>query len=151
MNNKLIDNLELLTEAYARTDRTPESEEAILAFEEKYDCRVPPNYRWLLLHFGSCHFLDPWIDSIHDLDWAYPSFVENYKEYERAYELAPRRLFPVGGMGDGSTVVEDLETGQLLILLHDSAEDDPFEELAGSFDELILEQISMVNRIEELK
>jgi len=83
------------------------------------------------------------------LDWAYPSFVENYKAYEKAYELAPRRLFPVGGMGDGSTVVEDLETGQLLILLHDCAEDDPFEELADSFDELILEPIRMVNRFEE--
>ncbi|WP_256757662.1 SMI1/KNR4 family protein [Cohnella sp. WQ 127256] len=149
MDNKLLDNLELLKEAYARTDRIPETEEAIHAFEEKYDCQLPSSYRWLLLHFGSCHFLDPWINSIRDLDWAYPSFVENYKEYERAYELAPRRLFPVGGMGDGSTVVEDLETGQLLILLHDCAGDDPFEELAGSFDELILEQINMVNQFEE--
>ncbi|WP_156160038.1 hypothetical protein [Paenibacillus sp. E194] len=49
-------------------------------------------------------------------------------------------------MGDGSTVVEDLETGQLLILLHDCAEDDPFEELADSFDELILEQKAKIMR-----
>lgn len=49
----------------------------------------------------------------------------------------------------GSTVVEDLETGQLLILLHDCTGDDPFEELVGSFDELILEQINMVIHFEE--
>ncbi|MEC0090805.1 SMI1/KNR4 family protein [Paenibacillus macquariensis] len=149
VDNKLLDNLELLTAAYARTDRTPESEEDILAFEEKYYCRLPSSYRWLLLHFGSCHFLDPWIDSIRELDWSYPTFVEDYKEYEREYKLAPRSLFPIGGVGDGSTVVEDLETGQVFILLHDCMEDDPFEKVADRFDEMILEQIHIVNTFDK--
>ncbi|MCV9951672.1 hypothetical protein [Paenibacillus sp. BT-177] len=34
-----------------------------------------------MLYYGACHFGDPALYSVQELDWAYPAFVEAYHEY----------------------------------------------------------------------
>ncbi|MGF9697284.1 SMI1/KNR4 family protein [Paenibacillus sp. MABNR03] len=43
-------------------------------------------HRALLLKYGACNFGDPALYSVKELDWAYPAFVEAYREYKKEYD-----------------------------------------------------------------
>ena len=71
----------------------------------------PAEYRWLLLNFGGCYLAEPWIFTLKELEEAYPIFQEAYEDYMSEYDHGP--TFPIGGLGDGSIVFLDLESGRV--------------------------------------
>ncbi|MFS0870942.1 SMI1/KNR4 family protein [Paenibacillus xylanilyticus] len=116
----------------------PESEQAIADFEQKYDVRLPAQYRDLLLEYGACNFGGPALYSVKELDWAYPAFVEAYREYEKEYDL-PENLnpFPIGGFGEGSIAFLERNSGKVLMLIHDYSGEIPLQEVAKHFNGLM--------------
>lgn len=116
----------------------PETEDKIKQFEAKY-APIPVEYRWLLLNFGGCYLAEPWIFTLKELDENYTFFKDAYEEYmsECEHGLA----FPIGGLGDGSIVFIDVESGKVRGYNNDYAD---FEEISDGFSELILDLVEHV-------
>ncbi|KAA8783016.1 hypothetical protein ABIE27_003070 [Paenibacillus sp. 4624] len=133
---------ELLVQAYGTTmgqGSKPETEQDIESFEQKYQVKLPAVYRALLLEFGACNFGDPALFSAKELDWAYPEFLDAYREYEKEYDLpSGLKLFPIGGFGEGSIAVLDETSGKVLMLIHDDASDLPLREIEPDFYRLMM-------------
>ena len=88
----------------------PESEDNIKKFESNYDS-IPSEYRWLILNMGGCYLAEPWIFDLKELEENYTFFEEAYEEYMSKCEHG--KAFPIGGLGDGSIVFIDLESGKV--------------------------------------
>ena len=116
----------------------PDTEDTVKKFEAKY-AHIPAEYRWLLLNFGGCYLAEPWIFDLKELEENYTIFEEAYGEYMSECEHGP--AFPVGGLGDGSIVFIDLESGKVRGYNNDYAD---LEEIAESFSELILNLVEQV-------
>ena len=110
----------------------PEPEDAVKRFESRYT-PIPAEYRWLLLNFGGCYLAEPWIFTLKELEEAYPIFQEAYEDYMSEYDHGP--TFPIGGLGDGSIVFIDLESGRVRGYNCDYAD---LEEIAENFSSLLL-------------
>ena len=119
----------------------PETEDKIKQFEAKY-APIPLEYRWLLLNFGGCYLAEPWIFTLKELDENYTIFKDAYEEYMSEYEHGP--VFPIGGLGDGSIVFIDMESGKVRGYNNDYAD---LEDIAESFPELILNLVEQVEYI----
>ena len=116
----------------------PDTEDTVKKFEAKY-AHIPAEYRWLLLNFGGCYLAEPWIFDLKELEENCTIFEEAYEEYMSECEHGP--AFPVGGLGDGSIVFIDLESGKVRGYNNDYAD---LEEIAESFSELILNLVEQV-------
>ncbi len=116
----------------------PETEDDIKKFEAKY-APIPVEYRWLLLNFGGCYLAEPWIFTLKELEENYTIFVEAYEEYMSECEHGP--AFPIGGLGDGSIVFIDVESGKVRGYNNDYAD---LEDIAESFPELVLNLVEQV-------
>ncbi len=116
----------------------PESEDNIKKFESNY-VTIPSEYRWLLLNLGGCDLADPWIFDLKELEENYTFFEEAYEEYMSEYEHG--KAFPIGGLGDGSIVFIDLESGKVRGYNNDYTN---IEEIAESFSKLILDLVEQV-------
>ena len=116
----------------------PETEDDIKKFEAEY-AHIPAEYRWLLLNFGGCYLAEPWIFDLKELKENYTIFEEAYEEYMSECEHGP--AFPIGGLGDGSIVFIDVESGKVRGYNNDYAD---LEEIAESFSELILDLVEQV-------
>lgn len=134
--------IKLLRKAYsvmADTHRKyhPESEKDISEFENKFE-PIPSDYRYLLKEFGGCHFVDPWIFTLEELDCEYPAFIANYTDDEES-NISNNTVFPIGGLGDGSLVCILKETDKIVVLPHDVyvTSVDDLEIIAESFKELV--------------
>ncbi len=130
----------LLVKAYDTTmgeGCTPETQQGIEEFEQKHNVKLPAAYRALLLEFGACNFGDPALYAVKELNWAYPEFLEVYREVEKEYELsADLQPFPIGGFGEGSMAILDQSSGKIMMLIHDAGET-PLKEIAVDFNELM--------------
>jgi hypothetical protein len=116
----------------------PETEDDIKKFEAEY-AHIPAEYHWLLLNFGGCYLAEPWIFDLKELEENYTIFEEAYEEYMSECEHGP--AFPIGGLGDGSIVFIDVESGKVRGYNNDYAD---LEEIAESFSELILDLVEQV-------
>ena len=133
---KYHDRIKEAYEASAFTEGIrPESEDDIKNFEANY-ASIPSEYRWLLLNLGGCYLAEPWIFDLKELE---ENFEEAYEEYMSECEHGP--TFPIGGLGDGSIVFIDLESGKVRGYNNDYAD---LEEIAESFSELILDLVEQV-------
>ena len=136
---KYYDRIKAAYESSAFTEGTrPETEDDIKKFEAKY-AHIPAEYRWLLLNFGGCYLAEPWIFDLKELEENYTIFEEAYEEYMSECEHGP--AFPIGGLGDGSIVFIDVESGKVRGYNNDYAD---LEEIAESFSELILDLVEQV-------
>lgn len=115
-----------------------ETEDKIKQFEAKY-VPIPVEYRWLLLNFGGCYLAEPWIFTLKELDENYKFFKDAYEEYMSECEHGP--AFPIGGLGDGSIVFIDVESGKVRGYNNDYAD---LEDIAESFPELVLNLVEQV-------
>ncbi|MBF1174339.1 MAG: SMI1/KNR4 family protein [[Eubacterium] sulci] len=115
-----------------------ETEEKIKQFEAKY-APIPVEYRWLLLNFGGCYLAEPWIFTLKELEENYTIFVEAYEEYMSECEHGP--AFSIGGLGDGSIVFIDVESGKVRGYNNDYAD---LEDIAESFPVLVLNLVEQV-------
>ena len=141
--------IELLKKAYKLMSNNhnkyrPESETAISDFENKYGA-IPSEYRYVLAKYGGCHFADPWIYTLKELS------DEIMRPYEHDNIVSNDNVFPVGGLGDGSTVCIMKETGKVAILPHDVYVEtiDDLEIIANSFKDLILDLASQFIEVDE--
>ena len=116
----------------------PEPEDNIKKFESNY-VSIPSEYRWLLLNMGGCYLAEPWIFNWKELAENYTFFEEAYEEYMSGCEHG--KAFPVGGLGDGSIVFIDLESGKVRGYNNDYTDT---EEIAESFSKLILDLVEQV-------
>ena len=82
---------------------------------------------------------EPWIFTLKELDENYTFFKDAYEEYMSECEHGP--AFPIGGLGDGSIVFIDVESGKVRGYNNDYAD---LEEIAESFSSLILELVEQV-------
>lgn len=136
---KYYDRIKAAYEASAFTEGIrPETEDDIKKFEAKY-APIPVEYRWLLLNFGGCYLAEPWIFTLKELEENYTIFVEAYEEYMSECEHGP--AFPIGGLGDGSIVFIDVESGKVRGYNNDYAD---LEDIAESFPELVLNLVEQV-------
>ena len=136
---KYFDRIKAAYEVSAFTEGIcPETEDRIIQFEAKY-ASIPTEYRWLLLNLGGCYLAEPWIYGLKELEENYAIFIEAYEEYMSECEHGP--AFPIGGLGDGSIVFIDLESGKVRGYNNDYAD---LEEVAESFPELILDLVEQV-------
>ena len=116
----------------------PEPEDNIKKFESNY-VSIPSEYRWLLLNLGGCYLAEPWIFDLKELEENYTFFEEAYEEYMGECEHG--KAFPVGGLGDGSIVFIDLESGKVRGYNNDYTD---LEGIADNFSELILDLVEQV-------
>ncbi len=137
--DKYHDRIRAAYEASAFTEGIrPEKEDDIKKFEANY-ASIPSDYRWLLLNLGGCYLAEPWIFDLKELEENYTIFVGAYEEYMSEYEHGP--VFPIGGLGDGSIVFIDVESGKVRGYNNDYAD---LEKIAESFSELILDLVEQV-------
>lgn len=122
----------------------PEPEDAVKRFESRY-APIPAEYRWLLLNFGGCCLAEPWIFTLKELEETYPDFQASYAEYMGECEHGP--AFPIGGLGDGSIVFLDLESGRVQGYNCDYSD---LEEIANSFSSLLLSLVEQALELEKL-
>ena len=136
---KYRDRIRLAYESSAFTEGIrPVPEAEIKKFEANY-ASIPLEYRWLLLNLGGCYLVEPWIFGLKELTENYTIFEEVYEEYMCECEHGP--AFPIGGLGDGSIVFIDLESGKVRGYNNDYAD---LEEISESFSELILDLVEQV-------
>ena len=136
---KYYDRIKAAYEVSAFTEGIrPETEDDIKKFEANY-ASIPSDYRWLLLNLGGCYLAEPWIFDLKELEENYTIFVEAYEEYMSECEHGP--AFPIGGLGDGSIVFIDVESGKVRGYNNDYAD---LEKIAESFSELILDLVEQV-------
>ncbi|MFB6366439.1 SMI1/KNR4 family protein [Paenibacillus elgii] len=138
------DEINVLKKAYGTIIDThhkyhPEPEKELTDFENKFNV-IPADYRYLLKEFGGCHFVDPWVYTLEELTWAYPGFIAEYSDEEET-NISEDNVFPIGGLGDGSTVCIIKKTGKIAILPHDSYVEtiDDLEIIASNFKEFIFD------------
>ena len=137
--DKYHDRIRAAYEASAFTEGIrPETEDDIKKFEANY-ASIPSDYRWLLLNLGGCYLAEPWIFDLKELEENYTIFVEAYEEYMSECEHGP--AFPIGGLGDGSIVFIDVESGKVRGYNNDYAD---LEKIAESFSDLILDLVEQV-------
>lgn len=137
--DKYHDRIRAAYEASAFTEGIrPETEDDIKKFEANY-ASIPSDYRWLLLNLGGCYLAEPWIFDLKELEENYTIFVEAYEEYMSECEHGP--TFPIGGLGDGSIVFIDVESGKVRGYNNDYAD---LEKIAESFSDLILDLVEQV-------
>ena len=137
--DKYHDRIRAAYEASAFTEGIrPETEDDIKKFEANY-ASIPSDYRWLLLNVGGCYLAEPWIFDLKELEENYTIFVEAYEEYMSECEHGP--AFPIGGLGDGSIVFIDVESGKVRGYNNDYAD---LEKIAESFSDLILDLVEQV-------
>ena len=105
----------------------------------------PAEYRWLLLNFGGCYLAEPWIFTLKELEEAYPTFQDAFVDYMSECEHGP--VFPIGGLGDGSIVFLDLESGRVQGYNCDYSN---LEEIANSFSSLLLSLVEQALEIGKL-
>ena len=72
-------------------------------------------------------------ESREELEEAYPTFQDAFVDYMSEYDHGP--TFPIGGLGDGSIVFIDLESGRVRGYNCDYAD---LEEIAENFSSLLL-------------
>ena len=96
-------------------------------------------YLQLLLNMGGCYLAEPWIFNLKELEESYTFFEEAYEEYMS--ECKGSKAFLIGGLGDGSIVFIDLESGQVRGYNNDYTDT---EEIAESFSKLILDLVEQV-------
>ena len=136
---KYYDRIKAAYEASAFTEGIrPETEDDIKKFEANY-ATIPSEYRWLLLNLGGCYLAEPWIFDLKELKDNYAFFEDAYEEYMSECKHGP--TFPIGGLGDGSIVFIDLESGKVRGYNNDYTD---LEEIAESFSELILDLVEQV-------
>ena len=136
---KYYDRIKAAYEVSAFTEGIrPETEDDIKKFEADY-ASIPSDYRWLLLNLGGCYLAEPWIFDLKELEENYTIFVEAYEEYMSECEHGP--AFPIGGLGDGSIVFIDVESGKVRGYNNDYAD---LEDIAESFPELVLNLVEQV-------
>lgn len=136
---KYRDRIALAYETSAFTEGIrPVPEAEIKKFEANYGS-IPSEYRWLLLNLGGCYLAEPWIFDLKELEGNYTYFEEAYEEYMSECKHGP--TFPIGGLGDGSIVFIDLESGKVRGYNNDYTD---LEEIAESFSELILDLVEQV-------
>ena len=136
---KYYDRIKAAYEASAFTEGIrPETEDDIKKFEANY-ASIPSDYRWLLLNLGGCYLAEPWIFDLKELEENYTIFVEAYEEYMSECEHGP--ALPIGGLGDGSIVFIDVESGKVRGYNNDYAD---LENIAENFPELILDLVEQV-------
>lgn len=136
---KYYDRIKAAYEVSAFTEGIrPETEDDIKKFEANY-ASIPSDYRWLLLNLGGCYLAEPWIFDLKELEENYTIFVEAYEEYMSECEHGP--AFPIGGLGDGSIVFIDVESGKVRGYNNDYAD---LEDIAESFPELVLNLVEQV-------
>ena len=82
---------------------------------------------------------EPWIFNLKELEEYYAFFEEVYEEYMSECEHG--KVFPIGGLGDGSIVFIDLESGKVRGYNNDYTD---IEEIAESFSKLILDLVEQV-------
>lgn len=142
---KYCDKIQAAYESASFTEGIcPEPEEALKQFEAQY-ATIPAEYRWLLKNFGGCYLAEPWIFTLKELKETYPIFQEAYEEY--MIECAHGPAFPIGGLGDGSIVFLDLDSGKILGYNGDYAD---LEEIAEDFSSLVLNLVEQALELEEL-
>lgn len=117
---------------------------AVKRFESRY-APIPAEYRWLLLNFGGCYLAEPWIFTLKELEEAYPTFQDAFVDYMSECEHGP--VFPIGGLGDGSIVFLDLESGRVQGYNCDYSN---LEEIANSFSSLLLSLVEQALEIGKL-
>ena len=88
------------------------------------------------MNFGGCYLAEPWIFTLKELEEAYPIFQEAYEDYMSEYDHGP--TFPIGGLGDGSIVFIDLESGRVRGYNCDYTD---LEEIAENFSSLLLDLV----------
>ena len=136
---KYYDRIKAAYEASVFTEGIrPETEDDIKKFEANH-ASIPSDYRWLLLNLGGCYLAEPWIFDLKELEENYTIFVEAYEEYMSECEHGP--AFPIGGLGDGSIVFIDVESGKVRGYNNDYAD---LEEISDGFSELILDLVEQV-------
>lgn len=113
-------------------------------FESRY-APIPAEYRWLLLNFGGCYLAEPWIFTLKELEEDYPTFQDAFVDYMSECEHGP--VFPIGGLGDGSIVFLDLESGRVQGYNCDYSN---LEEIANSFSSLLLSLVEQALEIGRL-
>jgi len=86
--------------------------------------------------------VEPWIFDLKELEENYTYFEEAYEEYMSECEHGP--VFPIGGLGDGSIVFIDVESGKVRGYNNDYAD---LEDIAESFPELVLNLVEQVEYI----
>lgn len=139
---KYYDRIKAAYEASAFTEGIrPETEDDIKKFEANF-ASIPSDYHWLLLNLGGCYLVEPWIFDLKELEANYTIFVEAYEEYMSECEHGP--VFPIGGLGDGSIVFIDVESGKVRGYNNDYAD---LEDIAESFPELVLNLVEQVEYI----
>ena len=124
--------------------RDKRGRDAVKRFESRYT-PIPAEYRWLLLNFGGCYLAEPWIFTLKELEEAYPIFQEAYEDYMSEYDHGP--TFPIGGLGDGSIVFIDLESGRVRGYNCDYAD---LEEIAENFSSLLLDLVEQALELGKL-
>ena len=82
---------------------------------------------------------EPWIFTLKELEENYTIFVEAYEEYMSECEHGP--AFSIGGLGDGSIVFIDVESGKVRGYNNDYAD---LEDIAESFPVLVLNLVEQV-------
>lgn len=122
----------------------PEPEDSLKQFEARY-APIPVEYRWLLLNFGGCYLAEPWIFTLKELEETYPIFQEDYEEYMS--ECDHGSAFPIGGLGNGSIVFLDLESGRVQGYNCDDAD---LEKIAESFSSLLLDLVEQALKLAKL-
>ena len=110
----------------------PEPEDAVKRFEARH-APIPAEYRWLLANFGGCYLAEPWIFTLKELEESYSAFQDAYEEYMSECVHGP--AFPIGGLGDGSIVFLDLDSGRVQGY---NCDYEDLEEIAENFSSLIL-------------
>ena len=76
---------------------------------------------------------------------AYPIFQEAYEDYMSEYDHGP--AFPIGGLGDGSIVFIDLESGRVRGCNCDYAD---LKEIAENFSSLLLDLVEQALELGKL-
>lgn len=120
-------------DVFTSDEHKPVTEDALSDFEERH-APIPAEYRWLLRRFGGCYLVEPWINTLEELEECYDDFQESYTEYMSGCDHGS--AFPIGGLGDGSIVFIDLKSGRVQGYNSDY---DNLEEIADSFPALMLD------------
>ena len=82
---------------------------------------------------------------LEELEEAYPIFQEAYEDYMSEYDHGP--AFPIGGLGDGSIVFIDLESGRVRGCNCDYAD---LKEIAENFSSLLLDLVEQALELGKL-
>ncbi|ANF94880.1 SMI1/KNR4 family protein [Paenibacillus bovis] len=130
----------LLNKAYTACSDSgiiPDSQEKLVAFQQRHKMTFPEEYRQLLEQFGSLRFIEPEIYGLNELEWAYPRSMDLIAEYRDQQAIPPEiELMPIGSFGDGDLLALQ-RGGAVYRLYHDGYEDSPLEWIAKDLPSLL--------------